>query len=175
MYIGIGVSNLIETNWEEHDIVANSYKPASSFCSGLLGTKNLGNENINFKTGIGYELLSTKVDIKEEFEDPELNYEADITHFNRLTIPFLIQYTFEDWLLLNLGLKNNILIRNEKLKNYNLYTLALGGGFDFVIKKKYKVGLIYNRDLTPFRKINNQEIYYYSNNLNIKLTYNLTN
>lgn len=170
VYGKFGYSNLIETNWEEKTIIANSYSYAPSASLGIFTVRPLNDNMFKIKAGIELESLATKVGVKKEFYEPDIDFEFTKRYYS-IGVPISFSYAFEKWLDLTLGINNKLILIKPDKSEINLYTFGFHGGFDIALSKKHAIGLYYNGDITPFWKLNKEDIYYYSNQFSLRFSY----
>lgn len=187
VYTNLGVSHLAIVSLDpiiQDFMFPFDYNYAPSFTLGGSLIKPILNDKFIVKAGL--ELNTNAIVIRNKhggtLEGFLKKYEGKKVRFYNISVPIQMGYTFEKYLHFNLGLTNNFhLLNNDKITigdhtfktidKMRVYSLGYLAGFDFTIKKKYNIGLNYQRDITPSLKDPISDIYHYFDQINVRIGY----
>lgn len=179
-HVSYGFSNLRETNKETAVQVGNYYTKLPSYSFGCGLYVPIKESKFQLLSGIDFLSLASKNHMPDDFNTPGYTGPKSWEErFYSVSVPLCLSYKFERWISLNVGFTNTIHINepeNMTDKKINHYTIGFTGGVDFIIKKRYTIGVNYYRDIIPTAKLlqlpSNSETYKISfpfEQLNIRL------
>lgn len=153
IHANYGVSKYIVRNNESSVVDANYYTSLPSYAVGTEALYSFSGSKFGIVSGLNYVSFASENNMPDDFNDP--NYTGPKKwneRFNSLMIPVKLNYQFEKWVHVNVGVANTIHFIKPKditTKKINDYTLNFIGGIDFIIKRRLIVGAMYYRDIRP--------------------------
>jgi hypothetical protein len=153
IHANYGISNIIEKNNESSVVDGNYYSSLPSYSIGSDAFYSFNDSNFGIISGLNFSSFASENHLPDDFIDP--NYKGQrkwVEKFHSLSFPIKLNYQFEEWIHLNVGIANTIHLTKTKditTKKINDYTLNFTGGIDFIIKQRMVIGVMYYRDLLP--------------------------
>jgi len=172
--VDVGITDFRRTKYESFEIPF-IYELGLNYKLGLGIYFPIEKKKIGIRTGLN--IKTSNVKNKIENLDINMTPESWIESYYSIDIPIQVSYSFEKWVLFNLGVSNRFNIKHSKEFKYGMqkekraYTIAFVGGVDFILKKKYILGINYYRDLSTFIKLKEFDIYYGYQQVSLKLGY----
>lgn len=153
IHANFGFSKFIEKNREPAVVVGNYYTTLPSFSIGLDALYSFNNTKFGFITGMNISSFASENNMPDDFDDPSYTGARSWDErFYTLSLPLKVNYKFEEWVHINAGLSNTLILNEPKeifIQKINKYTLNFTGGVDFIIKQRFLIGATYYRDILP--------------------------
>jgi hypothetical protein len=176
VHVAAGYSNFIEKNKESSVQPANAYFKRPAYALGAEVAYTIFTTKFQAASGLDFESFAAENRIPDNYPLPA-NYTGQTRwdeRFYALSVPVKVNYKFEEWLRLNVGVVNTFLVKTPDEawnKGINRYVLGFTGGLDFIIKKHFTVGASYYKDLKPLMKWSDFDVFYYRQEICVKVGY----
>jgi len=185
IHANYGISKFIEKNNEPSVVIGNYYTSLPSYTVGSEALYFFNNSKFGIVSGLNFASFASENHMPDDFNDP--NYTGQLKwkeNFYSLSLPLKVNYKFEEWVHINAGLSNTLILNEPDeifIQKINKYTLNFTGGIDFIIKQRIIIGASYYRDILPTMerlkeppKPETYNIKYSIEQITIKLGYILT-
>lgn len=153
IYTNYGISNFKEKNNEFSVVMGNYYTSLPSYSIGVEMLLPIKDSKLGAKSALAFSSFAAENHMPDDFVDPYYTGPRSWDErFYAISVPLKLNYKFENWLHINAGLSNTIILNEPKeifIHKINRYTLNISSGVDFIIKKRFVVGLMYFRDIIP--------------------------
>lgn len=153
IYGNYGISKFIEKNNEPTVIIGNYYTSLPSFSIGADALYSFDNSKFGIISGLDFSSFAAENHMPDDFNYP--SYTGPKSWDERLyalSLPIKLNFKYEEWAHINVGLSNTFILNEPNeitINKINHYTLNFIGGFEFVIKQRFKIGASYYRDILP--------------------------
>ncbi len=171
-----GISNISILDKDSKVKIKHYYEPLPAFSVKGFIIEPVGSKRYSFEQGLSLETFGAEHntpwdlynDIKKEMPDYEFEQSYNKRTF-QITVPLLLRYNFEKWLVVHTGINNVFYLKQEQHMVTNWYTLRGEIGFDIIIKNLFIVGANGTYDLTPSGRYVSYDIFnrYYSATLKL--------
>ncbi len=153
IHANFGTSRFIEKNNEPAVVIGNYYTSLPTYSVGFEALYPFGNSKLGLKSGLAFSSLAAENHMPDDFNNPSYTGPKSwAERFYALSLPLKLNYKFEEWVHINMGLSNTIILNKPNeifIQKINKYTLNFTGGFDFIIKQRIIIGASYYRDILP--------------------------
>lgn len=171
-----GISSFLETvDINSYIMTAYSYSRGHSYGITYATDYRFPEKRFTVGSGLAVNYFSTILEQKEDSTLGALAYK-NIEYKYSVSVPFRVQFLFEEWIVFGAGLSNSISLyanpeNNQMTKYEKIYTLGYTANIDFYIAKKIIVGLGYYKDLTPSFDTGSLGLNYFWEQISFKVGY----